>query len=69
MRNDIIIKKIFIFFLTVTLLISAYFCFDVKVLGNNTFYNIYTDWQLPMLLALYLEITYTTVFDTFEFIF
>jgi hypothetical protein len=69
MNIDNILKKVFIFFLTITLLLSTYFCVVVKFLGEKKFNDVYTDWQTPMLLALYLEITYTNVFDTFKIIF
>ena len=52
-----IIKKIFKFLLLIVLLISFYFFIDVVVFKNKDHYTIFTTWQFPMLLALYLDTT------------
>ena len=63
MDQHTIIKNLFVFFLTFTFFLSIYII--VKVFGDNAFYDVYTDWQVPMLLALYLEMTRKrTIYDS-----
>jgi hypothetical protein len=55
-----IIKKIFKLLLFIVLLISFYFFIDVLIFKNKDHYTVFTTWQFPMLLALYLDaIKYT----------
>ena len=53
-----IIKKIFKILLLIVLLISFYFFIDVIVFKNKQNVNVFSTWQFPMLLALYLDIQY-----------
>jgi hypothetical protein len=50
-----IIKKIFKFLLLIVLLISFYFFIDVLIFKNKDHYTIFTTWQFPMLLAIYVD--------------
>jgi hypothetical protein len=50
-----IIKKIFKFLLLIVLIISFYFFIDVLVFKHKDHYTIFTTWQFPMLLALYVD--------------
>jgi len=50
-----IIKKIFKVLFFIVLLISFYFFIDVLVFKNKDHYTVFTTWQFPMLLALYLD--------------
>jgi hypothetical protein len=50
-----IIKKIFKFLLLIVLLISFYFFIDVLIFKNKDNYTIFTTWQFPMLLAIYVD--------------
>jgi len=51
-----IIKKIFKFLLLIVLLISFYFFIDVLIFKNKDYYTIFTTWQFPMLLAIYVDV-------------
>jgi hypothetical protein len=50
-----IIKKIFKLLFFIVLLISFYFFIDVLIFKNKDHYSVFTTWQFPMLLALYLD--------------
>jgi len=50
-----IIKKIFKLLFFIVLLISFYFFIDVLIFKNKDHYTVFTTWQFPMLLALYLD--------------
>ena len=50
-----IIKKIFKYLLLIVLLISFYFFIDVLIFKNKDHYTIFTTWQFPMLLAIYVD--------------
>ena len=56
MKN--ILKQIFEFLLLIILLISFYIFTDVVVLKNTTHFSLFSTWQFPMLLALYLDLHY-----------
>ena len=58
MNSNILIKNIFIFFLLCTLLLSFYFFINKIILKNNNNDDIFSTWQFPMLLALYLDTIY-----------
>jgi hypothetical protein len=51
-------KYAFHFFLLGTLLISFYFFIDILVFKNNKYKDIFSTWQFPMLLAIYIDIIY-----------
>jgi hypothetical protein len=51
-----IIKKIFKYLLLIVLLISFYFFIDVLIFKHKDHNTVFTTWQFPMLLALYLDI-------------
>ena len=53
-----ILKSIFQFSLLVALLLSFYFFIDITVLQNKTYVDIFSTWQFPMLLAIYMDIIY-----------
>jgi hypothetical protein len=48
-------QSIFIFLLFLTVLISFYIFVSIIVLKDNTYKNIFSTWQFPMLLAIFLE--------------
>ena len=56
MKN--ILKQIFEFLLLIILSISFYIFIDVIVLKNTTHFNLFSTWQFPMLLALYMDLHY-----------
>lgn len=49
------IKKIFKILFLLVLLISFYFFIDVLIFKHKDHYTVFTTWQFPMLLALYLD--------------
>jgi hypothetical protein len=53
-----IIKKAFKFLLLIILLVSFYFFIDVVIFKNKQNTDVFSTWQFPMLLALYLDIQY-----------
>jgi hypothetical protein len=53
-----ILKQLFQLCLLVTLLLSFYFFIDITVLKNKTYTNMFSTWQFPMLLALYMDTIY-----------
>jgi hypothetical protein len=56
--GPVILKYIFQFCLLVTLLLSFYFFIDITVFKNKTYTDIFSTWQFPMLLALYMDTIY-----------
>jgi hypothetical protein len=52
------IKIIFYFFLLGALLISFYFFIDILVFKNKQHSDVFSTWQFPMLLAIYIDIIY-----------
>jgi hypothetical protein len=58
MNSNYLIKYIFTIFLLGALLISFYFFVDIIVFKNKHHSDIFSTWQFPMLLALYLDIIY-----------
>ena len=53
--DPIILKYIFQFCLLVSLLLSFYFLIDIIVFKNKTYIDIFSTWEFPMLLALYID--------------
>ena len=51
-------NQVFHFFLLGALLISFYFFIDILVFKNKNHTDIFSTWQLPMLLAIYLDTIY-----------
>jgi FtsH-binding integral membrane protein len=54
----VILKYIFHLCLLGALLLSLYIFIDITVLKNKTYINIFSTWQFPMLLALYMDVIY-----------
>jgi len=52
------LNYIFHVFLLGALLISFYFFIDTLVFKNNNYKDIFSTWQFPMLLAIYLDTIY-----------
>jgi hypothetical protein len=52
------LNYIFHVFLLGALLISFYFFIDILVFKNNNHKDIFSTWQFPMLLAIYLDTIY-----------
>jgi len=51
-------NQVFHFFLLGALLISFYFFIDILVFKNKIHSDIFSTWQFPMLLAIYLDTIY-----------
>lgn len=45
--------------LFVCLVLSFYFFINTLFLGKQNHYNIFTAWQFPMLLAIFIDVVYT----------
>jgi hypothetical protein len=58
MKNYILMQNLFIFSLLVALLISFYFFVDILVFKNKDNSKIFSSWQFPMLLAIYIDTVY-----------
>lgn len=56
--GPVILKYIFQFCLLGALLLSLYFFIDITLFKNKTYIDIFSTWQFPMLLALYMDIIY-----------
>lgn len=52
------LKYVFHLCLLGALLLSLYFFIDITVFKNKTYKNIFSTWQFPMLLALYMDTIY-----------
>ena len=52
------LKVIFHFCLLTALLISFYFFIDILVFKNKHYSDIFSTWQFPMLLAIYIDTVY-----------
>ena len=52
------LQNIFIFCLFMVLVISIYFFIDVMVLKNKTHMDVFSNWQFPMIFALFLDTLY-----------
>jgi hypothetical protein len=52
------LKFMFHIFLLGSLLISIYFFIETIILKNNKYSDLFSTWQFPMLLALYLDTIY-----------
>ena len=52
------LNEIFSFLLLFALLISFYFFIDILVFKNKRHSDIFSTWQFPMLLAIYLDTIY-----------
>jgi len=55
---DFFLKYVFHLCLLGALLLSLYFFIDITVFKNKTYINIFSTWQFPMLLALYMDTIY-----------
>ena len=55
----VFLSNIFKFVLLVSLLISFYVFIDILVLKKDTYKPLFSTWQFPMLLALYLDVIYS----------
>lgn len=55
----LILSNIFKFVLLVSLLISFYVFIDIVVFKKDTYKPLFSTWQFPMLLALYLDVIYS----------
>jgi hypothetical protein len=53
-----LINKVFQYSFIIVLLISFYFFIDVIVFKNKTHSEVFSTWQFPMLLAIYIDIIY-----------
>ena len=53
-----IVKQIFKLCLLGTLLLSLYFFIDITAFKNKTYLDIFSTWQFPMLLAIYMDVIY-----------
>lgn len=51
-------NQVFHFFMLGALLISFYFFIDILVFTNKNHTDIFSTWQFPMLLAIYLDTIY-----------
>lgn len=49
---------LFHFCLLTALLISFYFFIDILVFKNKQYLDIFSTWQFPMLLAIYIDVIY-----------
>jgi hypothetical protein len=58
MNNSILIQNIFIICLFIAVLISFYFFIDTLVFKNKSNSKIFSTWQFPMLLAIYVDTIY-----------
>lgn len=58
MNNSILIQNIFIICLFIVLIISFYFFIDTLVLKNKDNSKIFSTWQFPMLLAIFVDTIY-----------
>jgi FtsH-binding integral membrane protein len=54
----VILKYIFHLCLLGALLLSLYIFIDITVLKNKTYMSVFSTWQFPMLLALYMDVIY-----------
>jgi hypothetical protein len=54
----IVLKQVFYLCLLGTLLLSFYFFIDITVFKNKTYTDIFSTWQFPMLLGLYMDTIY-----------
>lgn len=55
----VFLSNIFKFVLLVSLLISFYVFIDIVVFKKDTYKPLFSTWQFPMLLALYLDVIYS----------
>jgi hypothetical protein len=58
MNNITVLQNIFIICLFIVLLISFYFFIDTLVFKNKDSSKIFSAWQFPMLLAIYVDTIY-----------
>ena len=58
MNNITVLQNIFIICLFIVLLISFYFFIDTLVFKNKDSLKIFSAWQFPMLLAIYVDTIY-----------
>lgn len=55
----VFLSNIFKFVLLASLLISFYVFIDIVVFKRDTYKPLFSTWQFPMLLALYLDVIYS----------
>jgi hypothetical protein len=55
---DLVLKQVFYLCLLGALLLSFYFFIDVIVFKNKTYTDIFSTWEFPMLLALFMDVMY-----------
>jgi len=53
-----VLNEVFRYFFISVLLISFYFFIDVIVFKNKTHSEVFSTWQFPMLLAIYIDMIY-----------
>lgn len=59
MNNNILFQNLFVVCLLIALLISFYFFIDTLVFKNKDNSKIFSTWQFPMLLAIYVDTVYS----------
>lgn len=59
MNNNILLQNLFVVCLLIALLISFYFFIDTLVFKNKDNSKIFSTWQFPMLLAIYVDTIYS----------
>lgn len=55
------IHRVFLFFLLICLSISFYIMVTALFTKDNTYNHIFSAWQFPMLLAIFIDIIYRSV--------
>lgn len=58
MNNSTLIQNIFIICLFIALLLSFYFFIDTLIFKNKDNSKIFSTWQFPMILAIYVDTIY-----------
>ena len=58
MNKDTITQNVFIFCLFVAMLLSFYFFVDILVFKHKDYSQIFSTWQFPMLLAIFVDTIY-----------
>jgi hypothetical protein len=58
MNKDTITQNVFIFCLFVAMLLSFYFFVDILVFKHKDHSQIFSTWQFPMLLAIFVDTIY-----------
>lgn len=58
MKLNIIIQYIVIFSLFIAMIGTGYIFIVTIIFKNTTYYGFYTNWQFPMLLAIFIDAVY-----------